>query len=138
MQRTSAARINLPRHVMTKLARRFAGVLLFWSSLLLWPSLLFASDPAQDSASVLAQILAQKGTISSEELDQVLAASPQDRVSMLASILRDKGLLDPSDITKLSIPGQPALSGPSSASPAAPTSVAASSPNAPPVPEQAE
>jgi hypothetical protein len=98
------------------------------------------SNAAPDSASALAQILAQKGTISSEELHQVLAASPQDRVSTLASILRDKGLLDSSDLAKLSTQGRPNLNGPSSASPpyAAPTSVAASGPNAPPVPEQAE
>ena len=135
---TSAARIELTRHV-AKVVRRFLGGLLFWSSLLFWPSLLFASDPAQDSASMLAQILAQKGTISSEELHQVLAASSQDRVSVLASILRDRGLLDPSDIAKLSPPGPPPLAGPSSASPVgAPRSVAASSPNASPVPAQAE
>jgi hypothetical protein len=132
------ARVGLRRHVAAKVARRLAGLFVFWSSLLLCPSLLSASDPAQDPASVLAQILAQKGAISSEELHRVLAASPQDRVSMLASILRDKGLLDPSDLAKLSTQDRPQLSGPSSASPVAPTSVAASSPNAPPVPEQAE
>jgi hypothetical protein len=60
-------------------------------------------------------------------------------VSVLASILHDKGLLDSSDLAKLSTQGRPNLSGPSSASPPdqAPTSVTASSPNAPSVPEQA-
>lgn len=98
------------------------------------------SNAAPDPASALAQILAQKGTISSEELHQVLASSSQDRVSVLASILRDKGLLDSSDLAKLSTQNQPDLSGPSSASPpgAAPTTVAASSPNAPSAPDQAK
>lgn len=102
---------------------------------------------AQDSASVLAQILKQKGTISDQELHQVLAASAGDRVSVLADILRNKGVLDAADLRKLSVPGvgtdgqsAVAASGPSSASPAsaAPTSVAASSPNSPSVPQQAE
>src|SRR5579863_3632834 len=90
VHRSQNARVGLRRHLAAKVARRLAAVFVFWSCLLLWPSLLSASDPAQDSASVLAQILAQKGTISSDELHQILAASPQDRVSMLTSILRDK------------------------------------------------
>ena len=96
---------------------------------------------------MLAQILKQKGTISDQELHQVLAASAGDRVSVLADILRNKGVLDAADLRKLSVPGvgtdgqsAVAASGPSSASPAsaAPTSVAASSPNSPSVPQQAE
>lgn len=94
---------------------------------------------------MLAQILAQKGTISPQELQQVEMAAAQNRVSVLAGILHDKGILSQADMAKLSPPAgqtapQPALAGPSSASPAsaAPTSVAASSPNAPAVPQQAE
>jgi hypothetical protein len=116
--------------------------------LVFWSGLAFAADAPHDSASILAQILEQKGTITAPELEQVLAAVSQDRVLVLAAILRQKGVLDSSDLAKLSVPaggtdGQSAaqaLPGPSSASPttAAPTSVAASSSNAPPVPQQAE
>lgn len=108
-----------------------------------------AADPSQDAVSVLSRILEQKGTISAEELSRVEAAASQDRVAVLATILREKGVLDSADLAKLSIPAgntagtsltQVASLGPSSASPstAAPTAVAASSPNAPPVPQQAE
>lgn len=109
---------------------------------------LYAAGEPQDAASVLAQILAAKGTISSQELQRVEAASAQDQIVVLATLLRDKGVLNSADLAKLSVPGigasnpapQLASSGPSSASPtsAAPTSVAASSPNAPAVPRQAE
>lgn len=121
--------------------RRFAVSLVFCSLLA------FGADPPQDAASVLSQILAQKGTISTEELHRVEAAASQDRVAVLAGILRAKGLIDSADIAKLSIPAsntdgqspaQTAQTGPSSQSPPAPTSVVASSPNAPPVPRQAE
>ena len=118
-------------------------------TLLVCGPLAFAAQPPQDAASVLAQILAQKGTISPAELSRVEAAGSADRVSVLAAILRDKGVLDSADLSKLAVPetqpaDQPstqlATAGPSSASPAsaAPTSVAPSSPNAPAVPEQAE
>lgn len=111
--------------------------------------LAFAAQAPQDAASVLAQILEQKGTLSPAELSRVEAAGSADRVSVLAAILRDKGVLDSADIARLAHPavntdGQsssaPMLPGPSSASPvsAAPTSVAASSPNAPSVPDQAQ
>jgi hypothetical protein len=120
--------------------RKFVVTLIFWSRLVL------AADPPQDAVSVLAQILAQKGTISADDLNRVKAAGSQDRVSVLATILRDKGVLESADIAKLSIPalngdGQspPQVTpGPSSQSAAAPTSVAASSPNAPSIPEQAK
>lgn len=111
-------------------------------------SVAIAANAQQDAASVLAQILAEKGTITSQQLRQVQAAASQDRVSVLAGILHDKGVLNSADLAKLSVPpssstdssAQLATLGPSSASPisAAPTSVAASSPNAEPVPKQAE
>ena len=78
--------------------RKFAVILVFWSCLA------FAADPPQDAVSVLAQILAQKGTISTDELNRVEAASSQDRVSVLATILRAKGLLDSEDLARLSVP----------------------------------
>lgn len=122
--------------------RKFVAAVVFCSSLPI------AVNAQQDAASVLAQILAEKGTINSQQLRQVQAAASQDRVSVLAAILRDKGVLNSSDLTKLSLPqtrstdssGQIATLGPSSASPtsAAPTSVAPSSPNSQPVPKQAE
>ena len=125
-------------------------------TLVFWSCLGFAADSPQDPASVLAQILAQKGTISADDLNRVTAASSEDRTSVLAAILHEKGVLDSADLAKLSAPAHSALahnapainndapasarvsSGPSSQSPAAATSVAASSPNAPSVPVQAE
>lgn len=102
--------------------------------------LVYAADNPQDPATVLAQILAQKGTISTAELGRVEAVADRDRVAMLASILRDKGVLNSADLAKLLVPAQAqeTAKGPSSASPAdaAPTSVAPSSPNASPVPQQ--
>ena len=118
----------------------------FVVSLIFWSRLVWAADPPQDAVSVLAQILAQKGTISTDELNRVEAAGSQDRVTVLATILRDKGVLESADIAKLSVSAlsataqssPPVIPGPSSQSPAAPTSVAASSPNAPSIPEQAK
>lgn len=46
------------------------------------------SNLATDSAAALAQILAQKGTISSAELQRVLAASSQDRACWILRILQ--------------------------------------------------
>lgn len=129
---------------------KFGAALVLWCYLawcvLAWSGLALAAD-TQDAASVLAQILAQKGAISTQQLHQVLAAVSQDRVSVLASILRDKGVLDSADLAKLSLPpagtdGQTSahtqLPGPSSQPPTAATSAVASSSNAPSVPEQAE
>lgn len=101
-----------------------------------------ADDPpaGPDAATVLAQILAQKGTISAQELSRVESAAAQDRVSVLAGILRQKGLLDPADLAKLGVPAAAPgpLPGPSSQPAPAPTSAAASSPNQPSVPQQAQ
>lgn len=109
---------------------------------------IFAAPPQSpaptDAASTLAQILAQKGTISTAELTRVENAASADRIAVLAVILRDKGVLDSGDLAKLSVHApkstEIALEGPSSATPesAAPTTVAASSPNAPPAPKQAQ
>jgi hypothetical protein len=121
--------------------RKFVVTLVFWSGLA------YAADAPQDAVSVLAQILARKGTISTDDLNRVEAAGSQDRVSVLATILREKGVLDSGDLAKLSVPAfnaagpssaQVTIPGPSSQPPVAPTSVAASSPNAPSVPEQAQ
>jgi hypothetical protein len=94
---------------------------------------------------VLAQILAQKGTITSAELTQVEVAGGSQRVTALASILRDKGILDASDLSMIlssarNGTAQVAGQGPSSATPAAvaTTTVAPSSPNSPSAPKQAE
>jgi hypothetical protein len=101
------------------------------------------ADPPADSTSVLAHILAQKGVISSQELARVESAAEPDRVKTLATILRDKGVLNQSDLAKLSLPATqnaPVLAGPSSsktASNAAPTTVVASSANAPSAPQAA-
>jgi hypothetical protein len=109
--------------------------------------LALAADPPQDAVSVLSQILARKGTISSAELNRIEAAASRDRVAVLAGILREKGVLDSADLAKLSVPalktnGQSAalapIPGPSSEPPSAATSAAASSPNAISVPQQAE
>ncbi len=116
----------------------------------LYSALLLAADPPEDPATILAQILAQKGAITGAELAQVQNAVAQNRVAILAAILREKGVLDSSDLAKLSVPATtpvaaatprtPAIvaQGPSSASPAAPTTVAASSPNSPSAPQQAK
>jgi len=48
---------------------------------------------AQDSATVLARILASKGTISSSELASVESAAPGDRVVILAGLLQQKGVI---------------------------------------------
>lgn len=121
-------------------------------SLIFYAYIAFAADQPPDTApqdpvSVLSQILAQKGTISPDELRRIEAAASQDRLSVLATILRQKGVLDSADLAKLSMPatgtdGQSAaktpLPGPSSQPSTAATSAVASSPNAPSVPEQAE
>jgi hypothetical protein len=57
---------------------------------------------AHDSASVLAQILANKGTITSEELARVEAASPDARVEVLAEILQAKGVLTRNELAQVS------------------------------------
>ena len=101
--------------------RKFVVTLIFWSRLAL------AADPPQDAASLLAQILAQKGTISADDLNRVEATGSQDRVTVLATILRAKGVLETADIAKLSSPALNAdgqsppqvAPGPSSQSPAA-------------------
>lgn len=116
-------------------------------SVIFWSCLALAADPPQDAVSILSQILAQKGTISTAELNRIEAAASQDRVSVLASILREKGVLDSTDLAKLSVPTvrtdgqsstQARIPGPSSEPPSAATSAVASSPNAPSVPQQAE
>lgn len=57
---------------------------------------------ADDSAGVLAQILAGKGVINATELATVEAADPDRRVQVLAAILEKKGLLSGADLAKLS------------------------------------
>ena len=131
--------------------RGVRGVLTKIAKLVLWLLLLCAvrtpaADNTQDPVAVLAQILAQKGTITSAELTQVEAAIGAQRAMVLASILRDKGILDANDLAKISPSSKPGTAsqvlaqGPSSATPtsAATTTVAPSSPNAPPAPKQAE
>ncbi|HWD97920.1 MAG TPA: hypothetical protein VG345_02745 [Bryobacteraceae bacterium] len=59
---------------------------------------------AQDSTDTLAHILAEKGTITSQELARVQDAAPGDRVKVLANILEQKGLLTSNDMARLSTP----------------------------------
>src|SRR5437868_6912876 len=56
---------------------------------------------ADDSASVLARILAEKGTISSSELARVEFAASPDKTAVLASILADKGVLSSNDLARV-------------------------------------
>jgi len=56
---------------------------------------------AQDSADVLARILADKGTISAAELARVEGAPPAERVGVLANLLQQKGLLTPSEVARI-------------------------------------
>jgi len=56
---------------------------------------------AQESADVLARILADKGTITAAELARVQAAPPGDRVGALAILLQQKGLLTESDVARV-------------------------------------
>ena len=62
---------------------------------------------AQDSADVLARILADKGAISGSELARVEAASPADRVRVLAALLQEKGVLTAGDLAKVTPPAAP-------------------------------
>jgi hypothetical protein len=59
---------------------------------------------AQDSASVLAHILADKGAISASELARIESVAPADRVAALASLLQQKGVLTPAEVAKVSNP----------------------------------
>ena len=56
---------------------------------------------AQDSADVLARILAEKGTITAAELARVEAAPPADRVAALAGLLQQKGLLTSTELARI-------------------------------------
>lgn len=58
----------------------------------------FAED---DPASVLARILAEKGTLSNSELARVEGTASAQRVSALTAILVNKGLLNDGDLAKL-------------------------------------
>jgi len=56
---------------------------------------------AQESADVLARILAEKGTISAAELARIEAAAPADRVGALAILLQQKGLLTEIEVARV-------------------------------------
>ncbi len=77
---------------------------------------------AEDSATVLAKILAEKGTITSAELSRVESAESTDRVNILASILSDKGVITANDVARLSrsSTAETALAKPQPKAPAAP------------------
>ena len=67
-------------------------------------TLLFAwavPSQAEDSAGVLAHILAGKGVINASDVATVEAAEPDRRIQLLASILEQKGLLNAADLAKL-------------------------------------
>jgi hypothetical protein len=53
---------------------------------------------AEDAASVLARILAGRGTITSSELARVESVDVRERVNVLASLLQQKGVLTPGDV----------------------------------------
>jgi hypothetical protein len=73
---------------------------------------------AQDSASVLAGILADKGTISKSELAQVQGAAPADRVRVLTDLLQGKGLISAAEVARVNGPvGGPAQQVVASAAP---------------------
>ena len=57
-----------------------------------------------DGAATLAQILADKGTISLTELSRVQNAASKDRLALLTSILQEKGVLTGADMAKLAPP----------------------------------
>src|SRR5207249_458668 len=65
------------------------------------------SAVAQDSASVLAGILADKGTISKSELAQVQGAGPADRVRVLTELLAGKGLISAAEVARVNGPAKP-------------------------------
>ncbi len=58
----------------------------------------FAED---DAATILARILAEKGTLSSSELARVEGAASAGRVLALTTILAEKGLLNDGDLARL-------------------------------------
>src|SRR5579871_6582585 len=62
---------------------------------------------AQDSGSVLAQILARRGTISKAELAQVESAAPAERVRALTALLESKGMLSAAEVAKVNGPAAP-------------------------------
>jgi hypothetical protein len=103
------------------------------------PLVLAAQD---DSVSTLAQLLANKGVITSQDAQKVAAADQASRLKLLAGLLQDKGVLNAGDLAKLSIPALPKapLPGPSSTAigPApAPTPIVASSATAASAPQAA-
>src|SRR5690242_9463696 len=60
---------------------------------------------AADPASLLARMLAEKGTISAAELSQVESAVEGERVGRLAGILQQKGILTGAELARLSVSG---------------------------------
>jgi len=64
-------------------------------------TVLVGSCQAEDSAGLLARILADKGIINPTELAGVEAASRENRVEMLASLLEKKGVLTQAEMAKL-------------------------------------
>jgi len=67
--------------------------------------LALGASAASDPASLLAHILAEKGTISAAELSQVESAAAGERVDRLAAILQQKGILTGTELARLSVPG---------------------------------
>ena len=63
---------------------------------------------ADDPASVLARILAEKGAISSADVARVEAADASQRVHVLAALLANKGLLTATDLARLERGGEAA------------------------------
>jgi hypothetical protein len=59
---------------------------------------------AEDSAGVLAHILADKGVIDSSDVARVEAMDLDQRARLLASILQQKGILNQTDLAKLTPP----------------------------------
>jgi hypothetical protein len=57
---------------------------------------------AQHSAQVLADVLAEKGMLSSTERQRIKEAIPTEAVEMIAALLRDKGLLNHTEMARIS------------------------------------
>jgi hypothetical protein len=70
---------------------------------------LAGSCRAEDSAGMLAHILAGKGVISDAELARIEAASPEGRIQLLASLLEEKGVLTREELASLTPAPAPVL-----------------------------
>ena len=85
---------------------------------------LIAAEPSEDPAVVLAEILSQKGAITSSDLARVKSADDHSRIAVLASILQEKGVLNETDVARLSVPNGSAAQSVQAVLPSTPSSSA--------------